>query len=281
MAFELPEALNIANQMDKELKGKKIKHAIIDEKESASQLRMKMINLQPKEFTSTLEGRTFKSIHSQGKGIYVDLGNDLNLIFGLETSGKLLFYKNIATIPDKWNVRIDFTDSTALSYRIIAWGWCQVLTTEQLIAHRWLGKEEVSLVDDKAFTFQVFSNYLDKYASKPIKFILIRQGEALSGIGNGYLQDILFKAKIHPKRKARDIAEDERKNLHSIIKKTLKDALKLGGRDSEVDLYDKPGKYKIILDKRMIGQPCPGCGTTIEKSNILGSTCYVCPICQK
>lgn len=281
MAFELPEALNIANQMDKELKGKKIKHAIIDEKESASQLRMKMINLQPKEFTSTLEGRTFKSIHSQGKGIYVDLGNDLNLIFGIETSGNLLFHKNIATIPDKWNVRIDFTDSTALSYRIIAWGWCQVLTTEQLIAHRWLGKEEVSLVDDKAFTFQVFSNYLDKYASKPIKFILIRQGEALSGIGNGYLQDILFKAKIHPKRKARDIAEDERKNLHSIIKQTLKDALKLGGRDSEVDLYDKHGKYKIILDKRMIGKPCPECGTTIEKSNILGSTCYVCPICQK
>ncbi len=281
MAFELPEALNIAIQMDKELKGKKIKSAIVDEKESASQLRMKMINLNADEFSRKLIGRKFESVSSSGKGIYVDLGNDLNLIFGLETSGKLLYHKDISTIPDKWNVRIDFVDSNALSYRIIAWGWCQVLTNEQLIAHRWLGKEEVSLVDDKAFTFKVFSDYLDKYASKPIKFILIRQGEAHSGIGNGYLQDILFKAKIHPKRKARDIHEDERKNLHSIIKKTLKDALKLGGRDSEVDLYDKPGKYKVILDKRMIGQPCPECGTTIEKSSILGSTCYVCPSCQK
>lgn len=281
MAFELPEATNIAAQMDKELKGKKIERALVDEKESASQLRMKMINLNTIEFSKKLNGKRIESVRSQGKGIYVDLGDNLNLVFGLETSGKLLYHKNIATIPDKLNIRIDFTDSTALSYRIIAWGWCQVLSNEQLKAHRWLGKEEVSLVDDKAFTFKVFSDYLDKYASKPIKFILIRQGEALSGIGNGYLQDILFKAKIHPKRKARDITEDERKSLHSIIKKTLKDALKLGGRDSEVDLYDKPGKYKVILDKRMIGQSCPECGTTIEKSNILGSTCYVCPTCQK
>ncbi len=281
MAFELPEALNIATQMEKELKGKKIAQALVDEKESASQLRMKMINLSAADFAKKLDGRTFKSIHSQGKGIYVDLGDNLNLVFGLETSGKLLFHKDASTLPDKLNIRLDFADSTALSYRIIAWGWCQVLTSEQLAAHRWLGKEKVSLVDDKAFTIKVFSDYLDKYASKPIKFILIRQGEALSGIGNGYLQDILFKSKIHPKRKARDISDEERKNLHSIVKKTLRDALKLGGRDSEVDLYDKPGRYKVILDKRMIGQPCPECGTAIEKSNILGSTCYVCPKCQK
>lgn len=281
MAFELPEAITVSSQMNAELSGKKIEKAILDEKESASQIRWKMINLNTVDFASKLNGRIFKKIHSQGTDIYVDLGDDLTLVFGFGTSGKLLFHKDASTLPDKWNVRIDFSDKTALSYRAVAWGWCLVLTKEQLKAHRWIGKEEASLVDEEAFTFKVFSDYLDKYASKPIKFSLTRHGEALSGIGNGYLQDILFKAKIHPKRKARDIPEAERKNLHKAILKILKDAAKKGGRDTEVDIYDTPGRYRVILDKRMSGQPCPECGTTIEKSNILGSTCYVCPKCQK
>jgi formamidopyrimidine-DNA glycosylase len=281
MAFELPEAIVISRQMDKELKGKKIERAILDEKESASQIRMKMINLGPEEFAEKLTGRTIKSVRSQGKGIYVDLGDDLYFICGSETSGKLLYHKDRGDLPDKYNIRLDFTDGTTLTYRIIAWGWGQVLTSEQIAAHRWLGKEEVSLVKEEEFTFEVFNNYLDKYTSKPIKFILIRQGEALSGIGNGYLQDILFTSKIHPKRKARDIPEAERRRLYKTILEILADATKKGGRDTEVDLYGQPGKYRVILDKRMKDKPCPECGTTILKSNILGSTCYVCPTCQK
>lgn len=281
MAWELPEAVNLAGQMDAELKGKKIERAIIDEKESASQIRMKMINLNAREFSKKLTGRTIKSVRSQGKGIYVDLGDNLYFICGAETSGKLLYHKDRNNLPDKYNIRLDLTDGSSLTYRIIAWGWGQVLTSEQIAAHRWLGKEEVSLIDESEFTFQVFNDYLDSYSNKPIKFILIRQGENMSGIGNGYLQDILFKAKIHPKRKARDISEAERKNLHKIIKQTLTEATKKGGRDTEVDLYGQPGKYRVILDKRMKDEPCPECGTPIQKSNILGSTCYVCPICQK
>jgi formamidopyrimidine-DNA glycosylase len=281
MAFELPEAIHIAGQMNKELNGKKIERAEIDEKESASQIRMKMINLNAREFSKKLTGRTIKSVRSQGKGIYVDMGDNLYFICGSETSGKLLYHKDRNDLPSKYNIRLDFTDGSSLTYRIIAWGWGQVLSSKEIAAHRYLGQEEVSLIDESEFTFEVFNDYLNKYENKTIKFILIRQGEALSGIGNGYLQDILFKAKIHPKRKARDISEAERKNLYKIIKQILKEATKLGGRDSEVDLYGQAGKYRVILDKRVKDQPCPECGTTIEKSNILGSTCYVCPTCQK
>jgi formamidopyrimidine-DNA glycosylase len=60
---------------------------------------------------------------------------------------------------------------------------------------------------------------------------------------------------------------------------TMNKAVRLGGRDTEYDLYDSPGSYRVILDKRMKGKPCPECGT-IEKLNVLGSTCYVCPSCQ-
>lgn len=281
MAWELPEAVNLACQMDAELSGKRIEHAIIDEKESASQMRMKMINLGPDEFSSTLIGRKIRSVRSQGKGIYIDLGDNLYFVCGTETSGRLLYHKDRNNLPEKYNIRLDFTDGTCITYRIIAWGWGQVLTADQIKAHRYLGAEEVSLIDQKQFTFEVFNDYLEKYENKPVKFILIKQGEALSGIGNGYLQDILFKARIHPNRKARDIPEKERKDLYKIILKILTDSVKKGGRDSEVDLYGNPGHYRVILDKRMKDHPCPECGTPIQKSNILGSTCYVCPSCQK
>ncbi|MBN2379500.1 hypothetical protein JXM67_06830 [candidate division WOR-3 bacterium] len=275
MAWELPEAVNLANQMNAELKGKKIEKALLDEKESASQMRMKMINLGSDEFSEKLTGRTIKSVRSQGKGIYVDLGGDLYFICGSETSGELLYHKDTGGIPDKYNIRLDFTDGTCLTYRIIAWGWGQVLTSSEISTHRYLGAEEVSLIDKNQFTFEVFNHYLDIFGSKPIKSVLIKQGEALSGIGNGYLQDILFVSKIHPKRKARDISEVERKILYKTILKILADAARKGGRDSEVDIYGKPGRYRVILDKRMRDQPCPECGTIIQKSNILGSTFHL------
>lgn len=281
MAFELPESVTISRQMDKELRGKKIEKAHMASKECASQLKQGFINLSPGEFEKTLTGKIIQSVTNRGKGIYVQLDKDLYLVHSLETSGQILYHPSRDSLPKRWNTRLDFTDGTTLTVKIVAWGFTQVLTTDQLKTHKYLGKEEVSLIDESQFTFDVLNSFLEKYSSKPIKFILIRQGETLSGIGNGYLQDILFTSKIHPKRKARDISEEERKTLYNTILKILGDATRKGGRDTEVDLYGQPGNYRVILDKRMKDKPCPVCGTTIEKSNILGSTCYVCPTCQK
>lgn len=280
MAFELPEAMIISNQMNAELRGKKIERAYMDPKECASQIKQGFVNLPPEEFEKKVSGKTIHSVANRGKGIYVELEPNLYLVYSLETSGYILYHKNTDNLPEKWNTRLDFTDGSSLTVKIVAWGFSQVLTTDQLKTHKYLGKEEVSLVDESEFSFEVFNEFLNKFENKPIKFILIRQGEALSGIGNGYLQDILFVSRIHPKRKARGISEKERRTLYKTILKILKESVKKGGRDSEVDLYGQPGKYRVILDKRMKDQPCPECGTPIQKSNILGSTCYVCPKCQ-
>lgn len=280
MAIELPEAAHIAAQMDKELRGKKITGATVDEKESASKLKWGMINLTSAEFERRLVGKTVLSVYSRGKGIYTELDGDLFFICGTETNGKVLYHRPGADLPDRYNLRLDFDDDSALTVRIIAWGWGVTLTGEELKAHRYLGQEEVSLVDEEEFAFDVFDAYLGKFSNKPIKAILIKQGEALSGIGNGYLQDILFKSGLHPKRKARDIAPEDRRTLYDTIISTLQEATEMGGRDSEFDLYNNPGRFRVILDKRIKGKLCPQCGTAIEKSNILGSTCYVCPVCQ-
>ena len=99
-------------------------------------------------------------------------------------------------------------------------------------------------------------------------------------MGNGCLQDILFRARLHPRRKVVDIADDEQRALYDAIKRTLNQMIDLGGRSSEVDLYGNKGGYVRILDSKTKGTPCPECGTTIEKIQYLGGACYFCPTCQ-
>jgi formamidopyrimidine-DNA glycosylase len=99
-------------------------------------------------------------------------------------------------------------------------------------------------------------------------------------MGNGYLQDILFRAKIHPRRRVVDILEREKLALYEAIVGTLKQAVELGGRDTECDLYGNRGGYASILSSKAKGQPCRECGTLIEKIQYLGGSCYLCPSCQ-
>jgi formamidopyrimidine-DNA glycosylase len=61
----------------------------------------------------------------------------------------------------------------------------------------------------------------------------------------------------------------------------LHEVIALGGRYDEFDLFNCPGKYVRIMDKNAAGEPCPECGTIIEKMQYLGGACYFCPNCQK
>jgi len=132
------------------------------------------------------------------------------------------------------------------------------------------------------FTYERFEQLLEDYEEKDkksIKYFMI-SGPGVLGIGNSYLQDILFRAKIHPKRLVADINDEECRGLHGAIRETMKKAIELGGRYDERDLYNNPGRYIRILDSKAKGNPCPACGTTIEKIQYLGGASYFCPGCQ-
>ena len=101
------------------------------------------------------------------------------------------------------------------------------------------------------------------------------------GIGNGYLQDILFRARVHPKRRVVELDKKEGRALYDSIVETLGSAVELGGRDTERDLYGRPGGYRRILHSKVTGEPCPACGAPIEKIHYLGGASYFCPRCQR
>jgi len=119
-------------------------------------------------------------------------------------------------------------------------------------------------------------------SSKNIKTLLMDQHK-VAGIGNIYSDDILFKAKIHPLRKASSITDKEIKNLYNAIRNILSIAVKLGGT-SISDFRDIKGEKGTYGERRLVyrrdGKSCFVCGTIIKRIKIGGRSARFCPSCQ-
>ncbi len=274
--FELPEVVTVARQMHDRLRGEPIVSVdVADERP-----RFMFLNDDLGAYKSRLVGRKIVEVIGRGKWIRAMLDSGSILLLG-EMFGRILYVPPDGELPKKVHAQVTFADGGRLVVTIQAWGGFQVLTPDELAAHPYAGTQGVSAID-KAFTAERFDGVLDgsgEWSRKPIKAFLVHEGN-VCGIGNGYLQDILFRAKLSPKRKVPDIARDERDRLHAAIVETMTEAIDKGGRDTEKDLFGEPGGYVPILDRRAKDQPCPDCGTPIEKIAYLGGSCYVCPNCQ-
>ena len=110
---------------------------------------------------------------------------------------------------------------------------------------------------------------------------LLATEQRIPGLGNGTLQDILFNARMHPKRKTGDLSAQEKDALYAALKSTLAAMAEAGGRDTELDLFGRPGGYHTILSKNSAGKPCPACGGIIRKEAYMGGSIYYCTNCQQ
>jgi len=106
------------------------------------------------------------------------------------------------------------------------------------------------------------------------------EGTNLPGVSNYYLNEALYRAKIHPKRKANQVTKTEKTNLLKEIRYVLKDAISKGGRSERVDLLGKHGNYDRTIGPKEKDTPCGICGTLIEKISVGGTNSYICPKCQ-
>jgi formamidopyrimidine-DNA glycosylase len=104
--------------------------------------------------------------------------------------------------------------------------------------------------------------------------------QRIPGLGNGVLQDILWTARIHPKRKLADLSEEESIALYAAVRAVLHQMTSQGGRDSERDLFGRPGGYISFPSQHAASKPCPVCATPIKKEAYMGGSIYYCPSCQ-
>lgn len=101
------------------------------------------------------------------------------------------------------------------------------------------------------------------------------------GIGNGVLQDILYEAGIHPKRKVSSPSDEDADRLEQSVVSTLREMIRPGGRDTEKDLSDQSGGYVTAMSNNTVGTACTRCGSVIVKESYMGGSVYYCPGCQK
>lgn len=274
--IELPEAVTIARQMNQELQGKRIESAV----RGNSPHKFAFYTCTTEEYATVLQDKSVGEVTEHGSLILASLEPDHVLVLG-GGGERILFHQSEKTLPNKHQLLLRFDDSTCLTVTVQGWGSVQLYHQSELADHSYIGKKGPSPLSDD-FTLDVFQRLLEGHGPedrKSVKFFAISEPGIL-GVGNGTLQDILFRARIHPRRRVVDIAEGEQLALYGAIRDTLQQAVELGGRDTERDLYNQRGGYKRMMDSKTRGQPCPECGTPIERIQYLGGACYLCPSCQ-
>jgi formamidopyrimidine-DNA glycosylase len=117
----------------------------------------------------------------------------------------------------------------------------------------------------------------------PIKSALLNQN-LLSGVGNIYADESLFRSGIRPRRRAASLTREQLRKLHAALQEVLREAIALGG-SSVSDYVDADGKEGFFqLQHRVYGregEPCLVCATSIKRVVIAGRSSHYCPQCQK
>jgi formamidopyrimidine-DNA glycosylase len=277
--IEMPEATTIAKQMNQTLVGKTIANFGRGNKTH----KFLWLNRPDEEFEAILPGLSVIGASSFGRSIYLHL-NDY-MLWWSDTGGKLLYHEPGAKLPKNYHLCWMFEDGSVLTFAMQMWGAVKLLDRSEFGDKP---KDETGIEPlSPAFNMARFDRMLDEYpeqTSKGIKGFLVATGHAIpnhiAGLGNAIVQDILFQARINPKRKNMDIQPGEREKLYKAINTTIAEAIQLGGRYDEVDHFGKKGGYIRLMDSKTKDTPCIRCSTDIQKILYLGGACFICPNCQ-
>ncbi len=124
---------------------------------------------------------------------------------------------------------------------------------------------------------------LFRHRKTPIKSALLNQ-KLLSGVGNIYADESLFRGGVRPRRRASSLTHSELQKLHAGLLQVLRQAIKLGG-SSVSDYVDAEGREGFFQLKHRVygreGKPCLVCRTPIKRVIIAGRSSHYCPHCQK
>ena len=279
MSIELPEAKILAEQMNKDLRGKRVKSYHLQDYKRLQ--RMGFLNRDIRSFDQLVNGE-IESVMSRGNVIRVKLNNGMNLVLAPEYGGKIFYHTSEKTVPGKFHLRVDFSDDTVLTVRLTSIGLIYAMKDNDLkrsyVYRRDFNSEVPSPIDEEC-TFERFSKLLADN-NRMLKSVLVGKDAVVVGLSNSDFQDILYRARLRPKRKASELNKDERRALYDASRLVLRERIRLGGKDQFFDLYGNQGGYTPAMGPNMKRKTCAVCGTPIEKLSVGGGHTYFCPKCQ-
>lgn len=285
---ELPEVETVRIGLTSLLPGKVVKDVTHDWPKSFPNA--------PAYVAKFLIGAKIKEVRRRAKVLIIDLSSRYSLVVHLKMTGQLVYVGKkrfgaghpndslISKLPDKsTRVTIDFKDNSKLFFNDQRkFGWMKLLPTLEVSEIDFMKKVGPEPLEDD-FTFDIFLERLKRRQKSPIKAVLLDQ-TVLAGIGNIYADESLWAAKIHPSTPVSRIQKVKLATLYGEIRSILKAAIASGGSTDRnfVNAEGKKGSYLSFAQVfRKQGQPCPRCGTTIEKIRVAGRGTHICPKCQK
>ncbi len=226
----------------------------------------------------TLKGKKLLSLDRKGKYLLFNFG-EKTLIFHLGLTGALI--SDLQTIPKNLKkhhlLTMFFEHNTLYYFDIRKFGKIYLMDSSKISYFLdQIGPDALQI------EFEEFKELLQKHHIK-VKTLLLNQ-RLISGLGNIYIDEVLFRAKINPERLSNTLSQEEIKTLYEVMKSLLEEAILLRGSSvrNYVDGDGKRGKFQerhLVYGKR--GRPCPVCGIPLQYKKINQRGTVFCPNCQK
>ena len=270
---ELPEVETVRRGLEKLILGKKISNIDIR--------YPKMIKTDLHEFQKAMPGQVIQSMGRRGKYLLFYL-SDKVLISHLRMEGKYFYYPDQVPERKHAHVLIHFKDGGTLVYEDVRkFGTMELLAPELLEAY-FISKQLGPEPTEQDFALGRFKLAL-KRSKKPIKSHLLDQ-TLVVGLGNIYVDEVLWRAKVHPARISQSLTAQEARKVHDETIKVLGQAVEKGGSTirTYTNAFGEDGtmqEFHQVYDKT--GQACSRCGSIIEKIQLGGRGTHFCPECQR
>lgn len=241
-----------------------------------------IINGDKDNFKEILTGTKIINIRRRAKFLIFDFNNDYSMLSHLRMEGKYQVRDNISEFDKHVHVIFHFTDGSMLGYRDVRkFGRMQLVKTNDVFESKSLSKLGPEPLSDE-FTFNnVYPRIIKR--KKSIKAVLLDQS-VISGLGNIYVDEVLWMSKIHPETIANKLTKTEVEKIIKSSNDELKMAIDAGGTTirSYVDSRGNSGSFQFALNVYdQEGNPCKRCKTTIKKIKVSGRGTHFCPNCQQ
>jgi len=275
--FELPEFFTLSKQINSSLRGKIIRSGHLGN----TPHKFVWYNRSHDEFEMLTKGKMIGEAWAKGKWLFIPLESGYVLLLG-ECGGKVLYHPPGSKLPKKYHLYLTFEDDSFFTVTTQMWGAMELYEKGKEGNRKYVQGMRVTPIEPE-FTFNYFCRLIQELVSQKKQSVkgLLTQDQIIPGLGNAITQDILFRARLHPRHPIDDLNLQQKQGLFDAILNTVNEVMEKGGRNDEYDLYNKRGSYIRIMDKNSVGNPCPECGSSIEKTQYLGGTCYFCPSCQR
>jgi formamidopyrimidine-DNA glycosylase len=235
----------------------------------------------PADFSSRLRGRSFDGARRRGKYLWLPVGEDAMLAH-LGMSGQLLVGPQDEPLSPHVRVRFTFDDG-GLDLRF---------TDQRTFGHLLLAENGPLLPPviahiapdplESAFDATWFAGRL-RSRRTGIKRALLDQS-LISGVGNIYADEALWRTKLHFARGADRLRPREVTGLVEAVREVFAEALLAGGTSFD-SLYVNVNGESGYFDRSLNvygreGEPCPRCGTPVRRDPFMNRSSYTCPVCQ-